>query len=111
MPAYDNKGHIPTQPSFSFGDHDSRVRLRMSRRSTGSPSHTSEPTIAFAQSWQKKSAQENERNQGIPKGNMYHPNKEMLAEANITEMRKEIWKKIRGGGGADTLYQVMDGSQ
>ena len=111
MPVYDNKGHIPTQPSFSFGDHDSRVRETLSRQSTRSPSRMPEPTLAFSKSWRAQSASHEGSRSQPSLGTMYHPSKELLAEANISEMRKEIWKKIRGGGGADTLYKVMDAAQ
>ena len=53
-------------------------------------------------------AKEEKRRRALQHKPMYQPSKELLAEASITEMRREIWKKIRGKDSGADLYTVMD---
>ena len=97
LPKFDNKGHISTAPSFSFGDHDPRFRP--------SKSASSLSTMRPGSRGSKSHAVPKQRSGHQP---LYQPSKELLAEASIAEMRSSIWKKIRGGGQADSLYMIMD---
>eukprot|EP00943_MAST-04B_sp_MAST-4B-sp1_P007399 g7399.t1 len=102
LPKFDNKGHISTAPSFSFGDHD--IMVRASRSASNIAPQPSSRSLS------RKIAREREerRRRGLQHKPMYQPSKELLAEASITEMRREIWKKIRRKDSGADLYTVMD---
>ena len=102
LPKFDNKGHISTAPSFSFGDHDVMVR------SSRSASQIMPQPSSRKLNRQQEQAREEANRKKLERRPMYHPSKELLAEASIFEMRKEIWKKIRGGDSGADLYTVMD---
>ena len=102
LPKFDNKGHISTAPSFSFGDHDVMVR------SSRSVSQIIPQPSSRKLNRQRAQAKDEARRKKLERMPMYHPPKELLAEASIFEMRREIWKKIRGKDSGADLYTVMD---
>ena len=99
---FDNKGHISTAPSFSFGDHDVMVR------SSRSVSQIIPQPSSRKLNRQRAQAKDEAKRKKLERMPMYHPPKELLAEASIFEMRREIWKKIRGKDSGADLYTVMD---
>ena len=109
-PGYDNKGHMGTSKSFSFDNIENRGREKVKRRQLGIPDELA-PSIERRrrQVGMKKRAkstgtmhgrrQAGRRTRKPQKMNMtLQETRELFAEAQITEMRKGIWQKIRGRG-------------